>query len=155
MRSKGGRGEDPATYGTATSGLAFLRFLPSRLFALRRVLRTNLGAAALLFILFSSYYLLRGPGGRSQLDGAPLETTSLELVSKVSTNVHLHMGRSSDQEKDNLVRKFVDIIVNSPFAKPPKNYLSMCAIFRNEEVRCQTQALRSALPQLAWKADNL
>lgn len=73
-------------------------------------------------------------GSSGSADGGAQDTGSLELVSKVSTNVHLHMGRSSDQEKDQMVKKFVEVIVNSPFAKPPKNYLSMCAIFRNEEV---------------------
>lgn len=133
--AKGGRPDDLHTYAGGSSGLAFLRFLPSRLFALRRVLRTNLGATVLLLLLVTSYYMFPGMSARrQQLDSIAPDTASLELVSKVSTNVHLHMGRSSDQEKDQLVKKFVDIIVNSPFAKPPKNYLSMCAIFRNEEV---------------------
>jgi hypothetical protein len=131
---KGGRGDDLPPYAGPTSGLEFLRILPSRLFALRRVLRSNLLGVVLFVILLTSYWMLPGmSGAHDATDGSSQDTGSLELVSKVSTNVHLHMGRSSDQEKDLLVKKFVEVIVNSPFAKPPKNYLSMCAIFRNEE----------------------
>ncbi|KAI9008520.1 glycosyl transferase family 2-domain-containing protein [Hyaloraphidium curvatum] len=122
---------------SAVSGFAIMRFLPTRIFSLRRLFRSNILVLALLLLLGSSYFLMPAwSGGQPAAADGPLQdTASLELVSKVSTNVHLHMGRSSDQEKlkDEMVKKYVDIIVNSPFAKPPKNYLSMCAIFRNEE----------------------
>lgn len=81
-----------------------------------------------IFLLSS---LLLMPDLRSTNE--PESPPPIQWVSKMTTAVHVHWGK--DSQDDGLVNKYVNAVVTSPFARPPRNYLSICAIVRNEEVR--------------------
>jgi hypothetical protein len=90
------------------------------------------GALLMTIILLATMLLM--PDMRTKTNPPPIQ-----WVSKMTTAVHVHWGK--EHQDDELVKRYVTAVVTSPFAKPPRNYLSICAIVRNEEVCCQTRRL--------------
>lgn len=86
-----------------------------------------IGALIMTIILLSTMLMM--PDMRSSRKNPP----PIQWVSKMTTAVHVHWGKEHQDEE--LVKRYVTAVVTSPFAKPPRNYLSICAIVRNEEVR--------------------
>lgn len=84
------------------------------------------GALLVTIFLLSSMLML--PDIRPARTAQP----PIQWVSKMTTSVHVHWGKEHADEE--LVKQYVTAVVTSPFAKPPRNYLSICAIVRNEEV---------------------